>query len=173
MDVMNKRYLYILLFGIPGLFVAGLISIFVFAAFTGILWLYVFGDNPWPASSETMISILFVAVFGVLWIGFITLGYLVGKKLENDTQLNRKHVLISVGLTLLFILLMVFQQWSVGNLGPKSESVLCSEFCSRHGYSGSGMPPQNSGDRTCSCYDRSGSEVLQIPIDVISTATSR
>ncbi len=171
--MMKKRYLYTLLFGIPGLFVAGLIAIFVFAALTGILWLYVFGDNPWPASSETMIAVLFVAVFGVLWIGFIALGYLVGKKLETDPQLNKRHVLISVGLTLLFILLMVFQQWSVGNLGPKSDSVLCSEFCSRHGYSASGMPPQNSGDRTCSCYDASGNEALQIPIDVITNGTSR
>jgi len=170
---MKKRYLYTLLFGIPGLFVAGLISIFVFAAFTGLLWLYLFGDNPWPASSETLISVLFVAVFAVLWIGFIVLGYLVGKKLETDPQLNRKHVLISGGLTLLFILLIVFQQWRVGNLGPKSDGVLCSEFCSRHGYSASGMPPQNSGDRTCSCYDDSGNEALQIPIDVIATGTSR
>jgi len=170
---MKKRYLYTLLFGIPGLFVAGLISIFVFAVLTGFLWLYVFGDNSWPAASETMISVLFVAVFGVLWIGFIVLGYLVGKKLEKDPQLNRKHVMISARLTLLFILLMVFQQWSVGNLGPKSDSVLCSEFCSRHGYSASGMPPQNSGDRTCSCYDDSGNESLKIPIDVIATGTSR
>ena len=170
---MKKRYLYTLLFGIPGLFVAGLISIFVFAVLTGFLWLYVFGDNSWPTSSETMITVLFVAVFGVLWIGFIVLGYLVGKKLEKDPQLNRKHVMISAGLTLLFILLMVFQQWSVGNLGPKSDSVLCSEFCSRHGYSASGMPPQNSGDRTCSCYDDSGNESLKIPIDLIATGTSR
>jgi hypothetical protein len=173
MNVMKKRYLYTLLFGIPGLFVAGLISIFVFAAVTGLLWMYVFGDNSWPTLSETIISGLFVAVFGVLWIGFIALGYLVGKKLEKESRLDRMHILISVGLTLLFILLMVFQQWSAGNLGPKSDSVVCSEFCSRHGYSGSGMPPQNSGDRTCSCYDSSGNEALQVPIDIIATDTSR
>src|SRR5215208_5257546 len=116
---MKKRYLYTLLFGIPGLFMAGLIAILVFATVTGLLWLFVFGDHPWPAAGETMIAVLFVAVFGVLWIGFIVLGYLVGKKLEKDPQLNRKHVLISMGLTLLFILLMGLQQWSVGNLGPK------------------------------------------------------
>jgi hypothetical protein len=165
---MKKRYLYSLLFGVPGLFVAGLISIFVFAAFTGILWLYVFGDNPWPASSETIISTLFVTVFGVLWVGLITLGYLVGKKLETDLLINRNHILISAGLTLMFILLILFQQWNVGNLGPKSDSLLCSQFCTSHGYSASGMPPQNSGDRTCSCYDSSGNEALAIPLDSIS-----
>ncbi len=170
---MKKRYVYILLFGIPGLFVAGIISIFVLAAFTGILWLYVFGDNPWPNSSETVVSVLFVVVFGVLWVGLIALGYLVGKKLETEPLVNRKHILISAGLTLMFILLMVFQQWSVENLGPKSDSVLCSKFCTQHGYSGSGMPPQNSGDRTCSCYDRSGSEALRIPLDYIAPDGSR
>ena len=165
---MKKRYLYILLFGVPGLFVAGLSSILVFAAFTGILWLYVFGDNSWPASTETILSTLFVVVFGVLWVGIIALGYLVGKKLERDPSLNRNHILISAGLTLMFILLMVFQQWSVGNLGPNSDTVLCSEFCTQHGYSGSGMPPQNSGDRTCSCYNSSGSEALKVPLDHIT-----
>jgi hypothetical protein len=170
---MKKRYLYALLFGVPGLFVAGISSILVFAAFTGILWLYVFGDNSWPASSETILSILFVAVFGALWVGFIALGYLVGKKLERDPLLNRNHMLISAVLTLMFILLMVFQQWRVGNLGPKSDTVLCSEFCTQHGYSGSGMPPQISGDRTCSCYDGSGSEALKVPLDHIAPDGSR
>jgi hypothetical protein len=165
---MKKRYLYSLLFGIPGLFVAGLLSIFVFAAFTGILWLYVFGDNPWPASSETIISALFVVVFGVLWVGLITLGYFIGKKLETGPLVNRNHVLISAALTLMFILLMLFQQWSVGNLGPKSDSLLCSEFCAKHGYSGSGMAPQNPGDRICSCYDAAGNEALTVPLDRIS-----
>jgi hypothetical protein len=170
---MKKRYVYMLLFGIPGLFVAGIISIFVFAAFTGILWLYVFGDNPWPDSSETVISVLFVVVVGVVWVGLIVLGYLVGKKLERDPSVKRTHILISAGLTLMFILLMVFQQWSVGNLGPKSDPVLCSEFCTQHGYSGSGMPPQNTGDRTCSCYDHSGTEALRIPLDHIAPDGSR
>jgi hypothetical protein len=165
---MRKRYLYSLLFGIPGLFVAGLISIFLFAAFTGILWLYVFGDNSWPAASETMMTISFVVFFGVLWVGLISLGYLVGKKLETTPLLNRNHILISAGLTLMFILLMLFQQWSVGTLGSKSDSLLCSEFCASHGYSASGIPPQNSGDRTCSCYDTSGNEALTVRLDRIS-----
>jgi hypothetical protein len=131
---MKKRYLYSLLFGIPGLFVAGIISIVVFAAFAGMLWLYVFGDNPWPAYTETITSALFVLVFLMLWIVSIGIGYAIGRRLENEPVLNRSHVLISVGLTVMFLLLIVLQQWSVGNLGPKSGSVLCSEFCVRHGY---------------------------------------
>ena len=162
---MKKRYTYILLFGIPGLFVAGMVSVLVFGAFAGVLWLFVFGDNPWPHGTETVISVLFVLVFLALWAGTIALGYGIGRRLERDPALNRNHVLMSAGLTVLFLLLILFQQWSVGNLGPRSDTVLCSEFCARHGYSGSGMPPDDSGSRLCSCFDDSGHEVLTVPLD--------
>ena len=170
---MKKRYLYSLLFGIPGLFVAGIISIAVFGGLMGLLWIYIFGDNPWPPLVETMVSILFVLVTLILWIGFMILGYFVGKRLEEDPAMNRSHVLISAGLTLLFILFIVFQQWSIGNLGPKSDTVLCSDFCAQHGYSGSGMQPQTSFHRMCSCYDDNGNEVMTVPLDIIATGVPR
>lgn len=162
---MPKRYLYSLLFGLPGLFVAGIISILLFGAVAGIFWIFIFGDNPWPPAAQMVISILFVIVFLALWIGFILLGYWFGKRLENDPALNRNHVLLSAGLTLLFILFILLYQWNVGNIGPNSDSVLCSDFCSQHGYSGSGMPPEASDNRLCSCYDASGNEGLTIPLD--------
>lgn len=162
---MKKRYLYALLFGLPGLFIAGIVSIFGFAALTGILWLYVFGDNPWPAYIEPILAMLFVMTVLVLWMIFIALGFFIGMRLEKDPAPNRTHILISAGLTLALILFLVFQQWSVGNLGPRSDTAQCSDFCSLHGYAGSGMPSARSGDRTCSCYDDSGNEVLRIPLD--------
>jgi uncharacterized membrane protein len=162
---MKKRYLYALLFGLPGVFLAGTISIFVFGAVTGLLWLYVFGDNPLPAHTEDVLAILFVVSVLALWLVLILLGYVIGKRLEKDPALNRTHILISAGVTLAFLLLILFQQWSMRNLGPKTDSEQCSDFCTMHGYSASGMPPQISGDRTCSCYDESGNEVLRIPLD--------
>ena len=162
---MKKRYLYALLFGLPGVFLAGIISVFVFGGLTGILWLFVFGDNPWPAFIEHVLAVLFVLSVLFLWLATIVLGYIIGRRLEKDPALNRTHIFISAGLTLAFVLLILFQQWSVGNLGPKTESVQCSDFCTMHGYAGSGMPPAISGDRTCSCYDDSGNEVLRIPLD--------
>ena len=170
---MKKRYLYALLFGIPGLFIAGIISIFVFGAFAGVLWIYVFGDNPWPSYAEQLLSMVFVLTVLTLWIASTVLGYVVGKRLEKDPAWNRNHVLISAGLTTLFLLLILFQQWSVGNLGPKSDTVLCSELCGRHGYPGSGMPPQNTWYRICSCYDDAGNEVLVVPLDSIDPAGSK
>lgn len=162
---MKKRYIYSLLFGIPGLFVAGIIAIVLFGGLAGILWLYVFGDDPWPSYVEQLTSVVFVLVVLGIWIAFIVLGYVVGRRLEDDPGVNRSHVLISAGVTVMLLLLMFIQQWSVGILGPRSESVLCSDFCSQHGYSGSGMPPEDSGERICSCFDVTGNETLRISLD--------
>jgi hypothetical protein len=170
---MKKRYLYALLFGIPGFFIAGMISLVVFGAILGFLWLFVFGDDPWPLTPETMLSILLVLTFLIVWLVSIILGYQIGKKMEQEPGMNKKHVLLSVGLTLLFIILILLQQWRVGNIGPKADSALCSDYCSAQGYSGSGMPSQNSGDRTCSCYDASGNEVLKVPLDGIERNSSK
>lgn len=165
---MKKRYLYSLLFGIPGFFVSVMISLFVFGAMTGILWIFVFGDNPWPSWTGAMFPVLLAFTFLMVWSGIISIGFSIGRKLENDPAVNHRHALISGALTILLILFMVLQQWSVGNLGPKADSVICSDFCAQKGYSGSGMPPQNSGDRGCSCFDNSGNEALIVPLDDIA-----
>lgn len=162
---MKKRYTYALLFGLPGFFIAGITTLALFGASMGVLWLFVFGDNPWPTGWESALSILLVIVFLVVWVGLILAGYHVGKRLEADPAVNRIHILFSLGLTAAFILFIFLQQWSVGNLGPKSDDQRCSEYCSAQGYSASGMPPLNSGERTCSCYDASGKEVLNVPLE--------
>lgn len=165
---MKKRYLYALLFGIPGLFVAGTVSIFLFGAFAGVLWLFVFGDNPWPSFIEPLTATLFVLAVLFLWVAFIVLGLIVGKRLERDPLVKKSHILLSAGVTVMFLLLILFQQWSVGNLGPESDSLLCSDFCVQHRFSGSGLEPGISDDRICSCYDDSGNEALRIPLDHLS-----
>jgi hypothetical protein len=170
---MKKRYLYAILYGVPGLFISGLASMFVFGASVGVLWLFVFGDNPWPSSIDTVLIVILALIFLLGWLGIIVIGYHVGKRLEANPSLKGSHILFSAGLTVLFILFIVLQQFSVGNLGPKSDSVLCSDFCARRGYTGSGMPPQDSGDRTCSCYDSSGNEAVKIPLDEIEVDPSK
>jgi hypothetical protein len=162
---MKKRYIYSLLFGLPGLLIAGIIAIVFFAGLAGILWIYVLGDDPWPAWVEGALSALFVLAVLFLWFAIMLIGFFVGKQLEKDPALNRNHVLISIGLTVLLALLMVLHQWSAGSLGRTTDSLLCSDFCVQHGFSGSGIPSGISGDRTCSCYDSSGDEALRIPLD--------
>jgi hypothetical protein len=158
---------------LPGLFISGLTSMFVFGASMGVLWLFVFGDNPWPSSTDTVLVVVMVLIFLTMWIGLIMIGYSVGKKLEATPTLNKNHILLSGGITVLFILFFIFQQWNVGNLGPKSDELICSEYCAQQGYAGSGMPPRDSGDRTCSCYDSSGKEAIRIPVGEIDLDASK
>jgi hypothetical protein len=170
--LMKKRYIYALLFGIPGFFLSVAISSILFGVFLGILWIYVFGDDPWPSPTENILGALLVFTSLTVWIGSITIGYKLGKRLENDPTLNQKHILIATGLTVMLITLIILQQWRVGNLGPKSETLICSDFCVQKGYSGSGMPPKDSGDRRCRCYDNLRNEALQVPLDSINPDAS-
>ena len=150
-----------------------MISFVIFGITAGVLWVFVFGDNPWPTLTDQLLPDIFMLVFFSAWITLITIGFVIGRRLEHNPQLNKSHILTSSGLTLLFILLIILQQFSVGNLGPKSDGLVCSDYCSLNGYSGSGVPPQNSGDRSCSCYDNSGNEVLKVPLDSITPDASK
>jgi hypothetical protein len=164
---MKKRYIYSILFGVPGFIVSLMVS-FVLSGFAaGVLWIYVFGDNPWPADTQNILIVLFVLVFLTVWLACLTIGYFVGKRLEQSPVLNKKHVLTSIGVTILFILFIAFQQLIVGNLGPKSDGERCLDFCIQEGYSASSMPPRESGVRSCSCLDQSGNEIITVPIDSI------
>lgn len=161
---MKNRYLYSLLFGIPGFFIALVISFVLFGAAAGFLWLYVFGDNPWPAWTETLLPLALIGTFLLLWTAFIAAGFRRGKQLEGVPGLNRRHLVVSAVLTLAPMLLILLHQLSVGNLGPPPDSRICSEFCSAQGYTASGLSPRDSGDRVCTCYG-SGRDDLSVPLE--------
>jgi len=163
---MKKRYLYALLFAVPGFFISLVISFAVFGVTAGFLWLYVFGDNPWPAVTEKVLPVLLAGTFLSLWVVLIAAGFNVGKRLEVEPGLNKQHLIISAALTLAPVLFIVLHQFSVGNLAPKTDSLLCSDFCREKGYPASGLPPKNTAVRECICYD-SGQEALRVPLDSI------
>ncbi len=166
---MKKRYIYSLLFGIPGFFVALIITFVIFGAVAGVLWIYVFGDNPWPSSISKMLLVILTLGFVTVWSASVIIGFVTGKKFENYPALNRKHILVSICATIIPIIVIVSHQLSVGNIGPKSDGIRCSDFCSRKGYSASGIPSQVSGDRSCSCFDNTGIEIIKVPIDSIAS----
>jgi hypothetical protein len=151
----------------PGFFLSGVIALLVFGFTAGALRLFLLGDNPWPASIETILPFLLLLVFPIAWLATTTLGFVIGKHLEANPVLQKSHILISFGLTLLAVLLILSYQWSVGNTGPQSAGLRCSDYCSLNGYSASSLPPLDSGDRTCSCLDNLGREAIKIPIDQI------
>jgi len=129
-----------MMFGAPGFFVSLIITFFIFGAASGFLWIYVYGDNPWPQSTGKILFALFILIFLVLWISSIIAGFITGRNLEVNPGLNKDHIMASVGATAVPIVLIILHQLNVGNIGQRSDSRLCSEFCSGKGYSMSGMP---------------------------------
>ena len=162
---MKKRYIYSVLFGVPGLVIALVFAFLVFGAGAGFLWIFVYCDNPWPTSAEKVLPALFAGTFLTAWLMFIVAGFIFGKRLESKPGLSRRHILVSVLATLVPVVLMVLHQYSVGNMGPKHVSVICSDFCRSKGYSASVMPPRDSHDRTCTCLDSDGSEAIKTLLD--------
>ncbi len=131
----------------------------------GILWLYVFGDNPWPTWIEPLISVLFLLIFSGSWLIITVAGYRVGKKLEARSGFKSKHLWLSLWATLLPIAIILLHQLGNGNLGPKSPQERCHDYCLYHGYQSSSTSPQNSGGQTCSCLGQYGAVERIQPID--------
>lgn len=114
---MKRRYIYSILFGLPGLVVAFIASVLVFGVVAGMLWLFVFGDNPWPAFVETLLPTFFFATFLAVWLATLVAGYFIGRAREHDPALNKWHVIASLGFTSFSILAIVVYEWGIGNIG--------------------------------------------------------
>ena len=160
---MQRRYLYVLMFSVPALLASLIISFVLFGAVAGGLWLFVFGDNSWPEPANMMLVALFVLTCIAFMVALLSVAYITGRNEEKRVALNAKHVVMSVGSTAMLVFLVVAHQWSVGNIGTPSNSVLCSEFCQDQGFAGSGMPPRDSGVETCSCFDAHGGVAIKVP----------
>lgn len=106
MGCMKRRYVYAVLFGLPGLLVSALLTLLVLGMTMGVLWLFVFGDNTWPAYTDTLLPVFFLLVFLLGWVAFLAAGYLIGKRREADAALNKTHVLLSLGATAALLLLV-------------------------------------------------------------------
>ncbi len=162
---MKRRYLYVLLFGVPILLASAVIAFTVFGAAAGAFWLFVAGDSPWPSSAETILGALFVLAFAGSSLALAYRTYAVGRRQEARASLNARHAWAAVAVTALLLLAVVSYQWRVGNFGAKTDDVLCSEFCLGKGYAGSGRPPRDAGAATCTCFDTQGREVARVPME--------
>ena len=164
---MKKRYLYLLLYSVPIVLASAVVAFAVFGAAAGILWLFLAGDNPWPPAANALLGAVFVLAFAASALAFLSWAYAVGRQEEASAALNRKHAVAAVGATVLLLLGIVAYQWHVGNIGPKTEGVLCADFCRSKGFAGSGMPPRNAGAATCSCFDPQGREAAKVPMETV------
>ncbi len=160
---MKRRHLYVLV-ALPALLASAAVALALFGAVAGLLWLFVFGDNPWPSSAGTVLVALALTVLAAMWAGLLSRAYAFGKRQEEGTAPVIRHVAMAGAATALLVLLVVSYQWRVGNIGPKDDGTLCAEFCRDEGFAGSGMPPRNQAAATCSCFDAQGREAVKVPI---------
>lgn len=168
---MKRRFVYPLLFALPALLASGIAALFASGATAGALWLFVFGDDRWPASAGPVIVGVLVVTFALSLAALLSVAYAVGKRQEARPALNPRHLLAAAGATVLLVLAAVAHQWNVGNLGPKSDGVLCAEHCRALGFAASGTSPRDQGNVSCSCYDARGREAVQVPLaDLVERA---
>lgn len=161
---MHRGWVYVLLFALPALLVSGIAALALFGAAAGVLWLFAFGDNPWPQAAETALGVGFGAAWLSFWLALLALAFFRGKRSAAGAPLGRRDVLAALGVTIGAAGVILLHQRSVGNLGPVSDGERCSNFCDRKGFSGSSMPPRMTGLATCSCVDAQGREALTIPL---------
>ena len=172
-DPMRGRWLYLLLYAVPALLAATLVAVALFGAAAGALWLFVYGDDPWPATAATTLALTFAAAWLALAAAFLATAYRFGRRREGRGLPVRGHVAAALGLTVALVLLAVSHQWGVGNIGPPSDSVRCADFCRAQGFDASGMPPRDSGAATCSCLDASGRAAVTVPIGEVGAGRRR
>ena len=171
--VLRRRYLYVLLFALPALLVSIIAAALTLAAAAGALWLFVFGDDTWPATANTLLGAVFAGGVATLWIVLLSIAWSVGKRQEGRPALNRAHVALAIGATVLLAAVIAVRLTGWSFSGARTDSVVCADFCRDRGFAGSGMPPLDSGDRTCSCYDTQGREAEQIDLSAPPASTTR
>jgi membrane protein YdbS with pleckstrin-like domain len=113
----KARHAYPLLFLVPGAMLATMAAVLVGAAGAGVLWIFVYGDNPWPAIANAVVMALASAVWFAVLAGVLVVTHRIGKIRESRGGLLRAHVLVALGLSVGLPLLVILHQWQVGNLG--------------------------------------------------------
>ncbi|HXD41603.1 MAG TPA: hypothetical protein VN649_13635 [Ramlibacter sp.] len=161
---MPRGLLYVFVFALPALLVSGIAAFALFGAAAGAMWLFAFGDNPWPQAAQDALGLGFAAAWLALWLALLAFAFVFGRNRATQGALLRRDLLAAAGVTALAIGAIALQQRSVGNLGPPSEGEACATFCRQKGFNGSSMPPRNAGAPTCSCIDAQGREVITVPI---------
>jgi hypothetical protein len=129
------------------------------------MWIFIYGDNPWPAAAETALARLAAGVFLVVLGVLLSAAFRAGKAREQDERLAPPHLRVAIGASAVLLLALLGYQWKVGNLGPRPDWRICADFCTMRGFSGSSMPPRVAGAPSCSCIDGKGSaaETASIP----------
>jgi len=81
---MKRSILYSLLFGIPGILISFVLAGLVLVMQTGVFWIFLFGDDPWPLWTELVQKTSFILVFFISFIVILKTGYGYGKGVNKN-----------------------------------------------------------------------------------------
>jgi len=111
----KARYSYPLLFLVPSAMIAFLAMAATVGAGAGALWIFVYGDDPWPESSRTLLLVLGLIAFIATLALLLVAGFVYGKRREGCGGLAKRHAVAAVGISVLVPLLVLLQLWRGGH----------------------------------------------------------
>jgi hypothetical protein len=114
---MKARYAYPLVFFLPAAMAVAVAGALLAVACAGVLWIFVYGDNPWPPLAGMLVMWGATAAALLMLCGLLAIAHRVGKAREAHGGLTRSHLMVALGLSVALPLLVFLQQWQVGNLG--------------------------------------------------------
>lgn len=152
---MRLRSLYMLAGGAWGLALAPLAGFGAGAFAAGVAWLYIFGDDPWPAAAGPSILAVALVVVGAVLAACVGGGYLYGRSREGVPRplraRRRGAALLAAGLAAAVGLMVLY----VGSLGEQTrerqaadedEAALAQLLTSRHGIAALQVAPVGDGE---------------------------
>lgn len=160
---MRRRYLYALMYSVPAFVFSAVFTVVVTAVIAGMLWIFFFGDNPWPSLINRYSPALMAAVFAVAWLILLWAAFTWGKRQEACPSLNMKHLYMAAGATAALALGIFLHQLSVGNIGPEPDVIVCADFCTARKFDASRFPQ----DGTCRCFGPDGQEALKVSMSTV------
>lgn len=112
---MKLKHGYLLAGVFWALFLAPIVAFGAIGWFAGVLWLYVFGDSPWPAATEPALLVIGIGVFFSVAACCIYLADRHGRRREAtvdaDTKKERRRVFVLGTAPLVLIAITVFFQY--------------------------------------------------------------
>ena len=117
---MKARFAYPLAFFIPSAMAAFLSAFVMGGAAGGILWLFVFGDDPWPGGADKALMTLVTLVAATTLAALLFASYSFGKTREVHGGLSRRHLALACAISVLLPALALLYEWQVGNIGEES-----------------------------------------------------
>lgn len=137
----------IVLIAVPCFLLSVLPALFLTGVAAGFLWLFVYGDNPWPILAD-------VVVISTLLLSWILIGTLLTAALARHPAVRRlttgKLIAATAIMSLAAIGAILLHQWSIGNLDPPHP---CIAQCREAGYSSSFREIDERGRETCTCVE--------------------